>query len=67
MRHISRIEQKRRTEQDKETRFKVRGRPVAMENPERWQKRQKLNNGGFFDVPSWAGTLDNPQPLSIHF
>ena len=61
MRNIARIQQKRRTEEDKETRFQVRGRLVAMENIERWQKRQKLNNGGFIEVTPWPGTLDHPQ------
>lgn len=38
-----RIQDKRKAEDDKETRFFVRGRTVAQENITRWQKRQKTD------------------------
>ncbi len=41
MQNIVRIQQKRKAEDDKETRFTVRGRSVEPDKIERWQKRQK--------------------------
>jgi hypothetical protein len=41
MANIVRIQQKRKVENEKETHFLVRGRTVAQENIDRWQKRQK--------------------------
>ncbi|KAK5656904.1 hypothetical protein OQA88_4455 [Cercophora sp. LCS_1] len=52
MKNIARIQQKRKVGEDKETRFTVRGRPVPLDNIDRWQKRQKLNHGGFVEVSS---------------
>ena len=62
MKNIARIQHKRRTEQDKETRFRVRSRLVTMENIERWQKRRKLKSGGSIEVPFWVdrSTIHNP-------
>jgi len=42
MNHIVRIQQKRKADSDKPTRFIVRGHAVAQEKVDRWQKRQKV-------------------------
>jgi hypothetical protein len=41
MSNMVRIQGKRKAQDDKDTRFKVRGRLVAQDNIDRWQKRQK--------------------------
>lgn len=43
MQKIGSIQQKRKLDDQKETRFTIRGRPVLQENIERWQKRQKFD------------------------
>lgn len=52
MKHITRIQRKRKAEEGKETRFTSRGRPVPAENIERWQKRQKSNGHDIFQESS---------------
>jgi hypothetical protein len=41
MSNMIRIQQKRKADDDKNTRFMVRGRAVARENIDRWEKRQR--------------------------
>ncbi|KAK0639905.1 ankyrin repeat-containing domain protein [Cercophora newfieldiana] len=45
MQNMVRIQRKRRFEEDKDTRFNIRGRPVSQCNIDRWEKRQKGDSG----------------------
>ncbi|KAK0705601.1 hypothetical protein B0H67DRAFT_387561 [Lasiosphaeris hirsuta] len=59
MENIVRIQRKRKMQDDKDTHFTVRGRTVAQDNIDRWEKRQKKNTSEDAAVPA------SPQALSI--
>ncbi|KAK0617745.1 hypothetical protein B0T14DRAFT_605742 [Immersiella caudata] len=55
MQNMDRIQRKRRLEEEKDTRFSVRGRDVSQCNIDQWEKRQKGDPGE---------TLDQAETLS---
>lgn len=63
MSHIVRIQRKRKAEDNKDTRVVVRGRVVAQDNIDRWEKRQQKASAG-------RETISSPQlgktPFDIH-
>jgi len=63
MSNIVRIQRKRKADDSKDTRFMVRGRVVAQENIDRWEKRQhKAPTGRDFALSPQPGNA----PLDSH-